>query len=844
MSFCPPAGGSGRHPLTSLGRQVSTSSGRQLNNLTIQQFNKPANKKNYEKKISKFYIINKLTNKKTMKKRTQKKIAKIIAVILAVAMNLTAALPLHAAARLTSISDAMSSNKISGTGSAVAGYTQSTAAVTDGFVFVTGSNEIICLDTDGTLGADTTCTNTVNVGEVKVSLITHGLLTSGNVYTGDQVATAIKTGLEAQDGDADDSYTVSYNESTDLFTVRGDGGNTLNPAIGWALYAGADKAAATLGYTTNDTAVRDADKTSDSAVAFNVVAGSNNVFTIQVDGTNSGNITITAGVYTAATLFAQMDTQITADAALTAAGKTVTVSYASDKFKITSDSTGGGSTIRVTEGATDFLKTVSLVGDVPIDGEVSSGIVSANHTIAFTTTTAVAAGGKIVITFPAGFSIPTDLEFSDIDMSANGGGERTLAAAADGTHDGVVRTSATVITFTLGTTATNINAGGGEVSGNIAAGTIITIEIGRNATAGATGVEQIPNPTTVGLYKTEVKTTTSGDATIDDAYAAVYLVSDNSVTVTATVDPLLSFALYGGNNIDFGTLEPNAYHKLGGARNAYGSITLTNVTVDDVLDAEMVTVRGIIYEFSDDGVIASTSQAKVDIVDNGGSYLTIAQVASNLARAINNYDGDLVRANVNPSVTDVVYVMATQPGTGANSWTITESVTDVDIAVSGFANGLAGYNKKATAVTYAAGSDVGNGSTGTNLVVSTNGAGGYVLTVQNTDTNGATDGADGLTNGATEIEEWTTGTFGYGLLASSQSARYGDATDNIIAANFKGDGTGDLPEAMSTTAATIASYSGATAGDNIAIEYNVRIDASQAAGSYYDTITYIFTATF
>ncbi len=56
-------------------------------------------------------------------------------------------------------------------------------------------------------------------------------------------------------------------------------------------------------------------------------------------------------------------------------------------------------------------------------------------------------------------------------------------------------------------------------------------------------------------------------------------------------------------------------------------------------------------------------------------------MATNLYRAINNYDGDLVRANVNPATTDKVYVMATQPGSAANAWTITETVTDADFTI-------------------------------------------------------------------------------------------------------------------------------------------------------------------
>ena len=49
---------------------------------------------------------------------------------------------------------------------------------------------------------------------------------------------------------------------------------------------------------------------------------------------------------------------------------------------------------------------------------------------------------------------------------------------------------------------------------------------------------------------------------------------------------------------------------------------------------------------------------------------------------------------------------------------------------------------------------------------------------------------------------------------------------------------------MSSTAATLASYAGTAAGDNVAIEYNLRIPPDQAAGLYTDTVTYILTSTF
>ena len=710
---------------------------------------------------------------------------KILTTVLIVALvsMMGGLLPISSAlatARLTSAKDTISRNQASGGGSAIAGYTESTVLVTEGFVFADGQNDEICFDKDDTPSFDATCTG---VGNVLVDFITDGGLASASIYSGDEVAAAIKVGLEAQDGDADDVYTVTYDESNDKFTILGDGGNTLDTSLGWDTYTGADNADTTLGYTTDDSNIRTAVAVSDTAIAFNVITGVNDVFDLSVDGKKDDDtagfstITMTAGVYTAAALATQLNTDI--DTIFDGTGPEANVSYSGNKFKITSIATGENSAIEVTEGGNDFLKTIEMNGDTPIDGEDSGGIVSANHTVVFTTTTLIPVDGTIVITFPSGFGLPANLNFEDMDLDI--GGDITLAAAAGsggGTAWGV-GVAGQVITFTNNDTDT------------VAASTVITIEIGRHAAHGVDGDEQITNPTSVGLYQIHLETT-DGSNILDDTYVGAFIVPDDSVTIKGTVDPRLRMDIYGGTALDFGTFEPNGYHKLGGATNAYGSITLTGVTFDGGEDAETVTVRGIVYEFSDDGIIAAGSDAIVDIVDNENNYLTAAQVTENLYRAINNQDGDYIRANVDTGTDTIVDVLAKVPGTAGNAYTIAEAVTDGSFAISGanFAGGLNGYNEEAADIDYdsASGSDVGNGHVGTNIVVSTNAAGGYVVAVQNTDTGAE---ADGLTNGTTDINAWTTGTYGYGILVSAQSARYGDATANIVAAAYQGDGTGD-----------------------------------------------------
>lgn len=757
-----------------------------------------------------------------MKNSRMKTISKVMIFVMIFSMNMAITPGMGLAVRrLTSAKDILSRTQASGTGFNVAGYTESTQEITDNFVIDNLDNNVICTDFQG--GTVTAVCNGPN--DVRVDLITHGGAIENRHYTGKELAAIIATALAAADGDIDDSYTVIYSESADTFSIRADGGNTLNPYIGWSTYTGADNANKMLGYTADDPAIRNSVATSDVAVAFYVDADINNRFFISVDQKTAVPVTIGEGTYTANTLVTEMDTRI--DAAST---KFVTVSYANDKFRITSNDRGAQSSIVITEGINDFLRTVRLVGDVPVDGTNVAGIISADHTISFVLAANVAAADTIVVTFPTGFGL-TGINHEDIDMSGSIIGEVILGATASLTTWGAT-VSGQVLTFTSGT-------------GTLTSGETITIEIGRHATAGFIGTRQISNPTTVGLYEITIETRT-GLTVNQDAKIAVYIVSDDSVVVKATVDPILSFAIQGGTELDIGTLEPNAYHKLGGARSAHGTITLTNVIIDGVLDAETVTVNGNRYEFSDDGVITGTSKAMVMIVDNRNNYLSAAQVAANLYRAINNYDGALVRANIDARTNTLVNVVATGSGTIGNSYTLAETVTNPNFTVSGanFTGGAAGYNNRATSVDYAGGSDVGNGQTGNNLVISTNSVGGYVISIQNTDSNGVNNNSDGLTNGTVEIKEWTTGTYGYGILASAQSARYGNGTSNIIASAFQGDGTGDLPEAMSITAATLASYSGTVANDNIGVEYNVRIDASQAAGQYTDIITYICTTTY
>jgi flagellar hook-associated protein 2 len=81
------------------------------------------------------------------------------------------------------------------------------------------------------------------------------------------------------------------------------------------------------------------------------VGNDSNNMALIVDGFSTGNITLTNGTYAdEAALASEIQTQINAASALVANNVTVTVSYdvASDRFVITSDRSGSGSTVEIT----------------------------------------------------------------------------------------------------------------------------------------------------------------------------------------------------------------------------------------------------------------------------------------------------------------------------------------------------------------------------------------------------------------------------------------------------------------------------------------------------------------
>lgn len=230
------------------------------------------------------------------------------------------------------------------------GYTRSTDTVEDRFIVRGGVNDTLSVvETGG--GTDT------------VTL-------SAGTYNGQGLAQELETKLNAggDTGLLTGLYSVSYDAASDRFIITEY--STGGPSA-VSLNVPASSAAGTLGFSTTPTPSRAI--TSDKAVAFNIISGVNDQFTITVDGTAGASpITISPGAYTAEALAGEIASAINSDANLSGVLVDYGISF-KDRFTIVSPSSGSSSSIDVVEGgAGDFLATVNLTGDSPVASSSTS----------------------------------------------------------------------------------------------------------------------------------------------------------------------------------------------------------------------------------------------------------------------------------------------------------------------------------------------------------------------------------------------------------------------------------------------------------------------------------------
>jgi len=170
---------------------------------------------------------------------------------------------------------------------------------------------------------------------------------------------------------------------------------------------------------------------------------------------------------------------------------------------------------------------------------------AANHTITFVTPTGVASNADTITIDFTDFTTGS-VAFGDIDLAVDNDGacdgpftDKTLAGSAGIAIWGAA-ISSSVLTLTPPTDA---------AAGEIAAGRCVQVQIGTNASG---GTNQFTNPNDTNTHTFDI----AGNFG-DSGSFAIDFVSDDSVNLTATVDPSIDFSI-SDTTIGFGTLASSA----------------------------------------------------------------------------------------------------------------------------------------------------------------------------------------------------------------------------------------------------------------------------------------------
>lgn len=192
-----------------------------------------------------------------------------------------------------------------------------------------------------------------------------------------------------------------------------------------------------------------------------------------------------------------------------------------------------------------FPVSVTRAADVTSFSDTLSTIkesVVANHTFTFTITDGWAATETLTLDFPAGFSNSgfANTEAEDFDITDDGVEQNLVASGGCSGTTLEIEVTTVDTSDPIGFTFTRCTG-----DATIAAGSVVIIEIGTNATTGGTGNDQITNQTAAQNGTDGVISLTGGGGYTDTGNLAVEIVADNDVTVNATVDPRITCAFTG-----------------------------------------------------------------------------------------------------------------------------------------------------------------------------------------------------------------------------------------------------------------------------------------------------------
>lgn len=248
----------------------------------------------------------------------------------------------------------------------------------------------------------------INVNGVASGDIT---LTQATYATGDDLALEIQSQINSDSNLKNNaaSVVVAYDGGSNSFSITSDKYNSSSAVFFTQVELNTE---ADFGFSlTNGTSVQGTDAegtingvgmkgtaTSGTFTGLGVLSSfpvtvdaTNDDFSVAIDGISSGALALTQQAYASGNdLATEVQNQINADATLTAAGKSVTVTFDTDKLIITSDSTGTSSSVK--------FNSIESAAATDLGFSLNSSLSKAGDD--FSTTGVVASGNRLELDFP------------------------------------------------------------------------------------------------------------------------------------------------------------------------------------------------------------------------------------------------------------------------------------------------------------------------------------------------------------------------------------------------------------------------------------------------------------
>ena len=354
----------------------------------------------------------------------------------------------------------------------------------------------------------------------------------------------LETELKNNPSSLDAIFNSMYSSSSSLLSISG--GNSKTPTPGSFTFAMTAYVAGSL------TGLVDTDTTPQ-------VTSSDNTIQLTVDGTTSGTITVPSSHYSSqGALATAVQTAINSDSNLTAAGKSVSVSFVNGSYNITSVTKGASSSIALNSIGSNLDSFFKMSGSADTDniGSTQSGIANTALTLNGSAVTATDTDGLVdaeTLSGSGNFSIDgaqsgiagSSLNSHITISSSNNLSSRTFTITGTSvTGASLTETitgptaSGTVTTTNLFKTVTQISSDGAASSVNVGTAAAFADTTGKRASVTSAGGDESDKSFTIvgtdmsGNAQTEVITGPAASSTVisTKTFRTIQSITPNSNT--------------------------------------------------------------------------------------------------------------------------------------------------------------------------------------------------------------------------------------------------------------------------------------------------------------------------